>query len=376
VLIPGTPIWISPYLELKIKFGAEGHATIEYCFLDYQYPFCVEAGYENGDVVKYVADTKATSTPHPFINTNVNASVYADFKMGLQCSICDFNKGPQLEVGGGLKPKIGLQIANDLSDPTNDKITVEATATAYLSAKFQLFKFYQYELSAEPKLEIAKWTLYGFEQTWEKPDVPTDGLVAYYPFKWNANDESGNENHGTVHGATLTVDRKGNPGNAYNFDGIDDYIEIAHFSNMESLNNEATVCAWINIREWYFSDRGWFPIICSHTSYGPLVSFEINNADIYLHWLNKSFSAQSNSNLINQWNFICVTISDNEGKLYMNGTLIGEGNCSWRSYSTGQSLLIGLSISGLVEYANGCIDDVRIYNRALTDNEVQSLYNE
>ena len=53
-----------------------------------------------------------------------------------------------------------------------------------------------------------------------------DGLVAYYPFNGNANDESGNQLHGTVDGATLTIDRFGNIDNAYNFDGDNDYIEV------------------------------------------------------------------------------------------------------------------------------------------------------
>ena len=46
-----------------------------------------------------------------------------------------------------------------------------------------------------------------------------DGLVAYYPFNGNANDESGNGNNGTVNGATLTTDRFGNTNKAYSFNG-------------------------------------------------------------------------------------------------------------------------------------------------------------
>ena len=49
--------------------------------------------------------------------------------------------------------------------------------------------------------------------------IPSEGLVAWYPFNGNANDESGNENHGTVNGATLTADRFGNVNGAYSFDG-------------------------------------------------------------------------------------------------------------------------------------------------------------
>jgi hypothetical protein len=56
----------------------------------------------------------------------------------------------------------------------------------------------------------------------------SNGLVAHYPFNGNANDESGNGNHGTVHGAKLTQDRFGNPNSAYYFDGIDDERQQAY----------------------------------------------------------------------------------------------------------------------------------------------------
>ena len=54
--------------------------------------------------------------------------------------------------------------------------------------------------------------------------VPTNGLVGWWPFNGNANDESGNGNHGTVNGATLAADRNGNAGKAYSFDGVNDGI--------------------------------------------------------------------------------------------------------------------------------------------------------
>ena len=56
--------------------------------------------------------------------------------------------------------------------------------------------------------------------------IPTEGLVAWYPFNGNANDESGNGNNGTVNGATLTTDKDGNENSAYSFDGNDDIIDL------------------------------------------------------------------------------------------------------------------------------------------------------
>lgn len=54
--------------------------------------------------------------------------------------------------------------------------------------------------------------------------IPTNGLVAYYPFNGNANDESGNGNNGIIHGATLTTDRCGKTDSAYYFNGISNFI--------------------------------------------------------------------------------------------------------------------------------------------------------
>jgi len=75
--------------------------------------------------------------------------------------------------------------------------------------------------------------------------VPTNGLVGYWPFNGNANDESGNLNHGTVNGATLTTDRNGVANKAYSFDGINDNILV---NNSVSLNMPSiTIAGWVNL---------------------------------------------------------------------------------------------------------------------------------
>jgi hypothetical protein len=71
----------------------------------------------------------------------------------------------------------------------------------------------------------------------------SDGLVAYYPFNGNANDESGNGNNGTVNGATLSADRFGQTGKAYSFDGVDD--NITHPTNGIKARY-GTITGWVN----------------------------------------------------------------------------------------------------------------------------------
>ena len=75
--------------------------------------------------------------------------------------------------------------------------------------------------------------------------VPSNGLVGWWPFNGNANDESGNGNNGTVNGATLTSDRFGNAGKAYSFDGVNDWINMPS-GNSTSLNitSNYTVTFW------------------------------------------------------------------------------------------------------------------------------------
>lgn len=79
--------------------------------------------------------------------------------------------------------------------------------------------------------------------------IPTNGLVAWYPFIGNAHDSSGNGYNGTImNGAYLTTDRFGNANNAYSFDGMNDYINIITTNGFSQFNNpqtQYTFIAWI-----------------------------------------------------------------------------------------------------------------------------------
>lgn len=84
----------------------------------------------------------------------------------------------------------------------------------------------------------------------------SDGLVAYYPFNGNANDESGNGYNGIVYGAILVEDRKGVPNSAFELDGIDDYI---YYGKVLPDMSEMTIVAWIysENENSFFCDGDW-----------------------------------------------------------------------------------------------------------------------
>ena len=93
------------------------------------------------------------------------------------------------------------------------------------------------------KKQLLTFLLLGLTTLSAFSQVPTNGLVGYWPFNGNANDESGNGNNGTVNGAAFTNDRFGNINNAYNFNGTSDYIRCLNAGPLG--NPTVTVSFWV-----------------------------------------------------------------------------------------------------------------------------------
>jgi len=204
------------------------------------------------------------------------------------------------------------------------------------------------------------------------------GLVAYYPFNGNANDESGNENHGTVNGATLVEDRDGNVDSAYSFDGVDDFINLG---NNESLDIPGSMTVTVSVR---FSDLVKLQYILSDFDVAGWASqgglrIEQNKLGWY----------QGSDNTINQkiessvdqlsevWYEVAIIRNEatKMAKLYVNANEVGS--VSYDGYSNvalQQFKLLGKSNDASGDYFNGLIDDVRIYNRTLSWFDLQTLY--
>jgi hypothetical protein len=196
--------------------------------------------------------------------------------------------------------------------------------------------------------------------------LPTDGLVAYYPFNMNANDESGNGNNGTVNGATLTSDRKGNSDKAYSFNGVQ-LIEL----NSNVLNNLSSGSVSI----WFYSNdilKQSAQTIITKTNLNVMDYFQIaqygNIIRVKINELSYSYS-YSQSIVTNKWYHLLVNWDGIRIKLYLNGVLDNQ-------ISRTQLVPNALQVIHIGENFNGKIDDIRIYNRALTETEIKQLYNE
>jgi len=201
-----------------------------------------------------------------------------------------------------------------------------------------------------------------------------NGLVAYYPFNGNANDESGNANHGTVNGATLTEDRFGNANSAYSFNGIDNYITISNASSNLQFTGDLSICAWIN-----FSGGVQNPRIVSHDQFNGYEFLTLGTGAIRqlrFHFGNNDITSVIDLNE-NTLYFVCVSKSGNSITFYANGIVDYQANVinSNASYSI-PNPEIGRKATDETDYYGGNIDDIRIYNRALNEDEITALYNE
>ncbi len=219
--------------------------------------------------------------------------------------------------------------------------------------------------------------------------VPTNGLVGWWPFCGNANDESGNGNHGTVNGAMLASDRDGVANRAYSFDGVDDFIRVED-SPILDLTNNYSVSFWVNIPDYSpfnAADPLWAAISHPRQS-GWATGFEIgvldgNNNNSFYHTVSlfnplPNFNTISSNNALNlnTWNNIIVTYNGSQSRLYQNGILENTTTLSYQLANFNTPWFFGKAFEGLgwTRAMKGLLDDIAIYNRALTPQEISDLY--
>lgn len=207
-----------------------------------------------------------------------------------------------------------------------------------------------------------------------------EGLVAYYPFNSNANDESGHGNDGAVYGATLTTDRKGNSNSAYLFDGVDDYISVP---NSPSLcpTSEVTVSGWMKVadldRRQVLIDKRINFNTSPYNSYC-IVSSNLNPQKwqaVVTTYSDYVWAYDDVEIEVNKWAHIVLRYDGSDISIFVNGSLKNSTPRTGDITYSNMDLFIGTTAQN-TNFAKGVIDDIRIYDRALSDEEIQLLFNE
>lgn len=208
------------------------------------------------------------------------------------------------------------------------------------------------------------------------------GLVAFFPFSGNANDASGFNNHGTASNVAYTLDRFGRMAKTAFFNGNDSRITIPNQFYFHQ-NSDATLSFWMKrndntVRTIFWTknddvDANRFNIFTGVDGHGFTIDYRDMPGNLYLD--PSQGPAQLNV-APGIWTHICVCRTGNQYHLYQNGleqTVITDSYPNLPTYN-------GPWRIGKGWYGNNCfwgsLDDIRIYNRALSDNEVSALYHE
>lgn len=219
--------------------------------------------------------------------------------------------------------------------------------------------------------------------------IPTDGLVAEYLFSGNPNDTSGNGYHGIVNGASLTTDRNANANSAYSFDG-NDYIDIDAALAGLSTNTSGTFSFWIK------------PVDATPASVERLINFTINTTATQnitsfifpngrfvcacvtgsLRWFLQTDDPVFSDNT---WSHIALVQDGVSPVIHINDVVVDQGITSanditawFDALATQNRGRIGNIARNSVEeqFFKGDIDDIRLYNRDLIDEELTILADE
>lgn len=200
------------------------------------------------------------------------------------------------------------------------------------------------------------------------PTTLSTGLVAYYPFSGNANDSSGYGNNGTVFGAKLNNDRFGKPNSSYIFDGSSNYIK----TNTAAIptSGDYTINLWLNCpsnsnKNTESISQGGTYINSTYIGYVPNGTMRLGGG--------ANWGWESTVNFpFGGWHMFTITKQNNISFLYVDGVILDSSTVYTNPVNSG-STIIGRQQANGIEFWNGSIDDIRIYNRVLNPNEISYL---
>jgi hypothetical protein len=208
-----------------------------------------------------------------------------------------------------------------------------------------------------------------------------NGLVACYPFNDNANDQSGNNNNGSINGASLITDRFGKANSAYSFNGTSDFIEI----NPDKLQTSTfSYSLWVKPTSIPADGIAFFLLSIGSNNGDQAVGLNkgyTNGTDGftgggYLDVGENAFCQKGSLPNVNQWYHVVVVRDADTYKVYLDGSLMCSTATLTKSpfYGTGTVKATIGSRWNNQQFSDCVLDDIHLYNRAINADEVKALY--
>lgn len=207
------------------------------------------------------------------------------------------------------------------------------------------------------------------------------GLVAYYSFsKGETLDMTGKNNNGTTIGLVSPVaDRFGNDCSAMRFNG-NGYIRVPSSQSLRSPDREISMSGWFKLEQGSLDNRTqllWVTMVCksdkpNEEDNSPQYRLQLTEKTVSL---NTEFTEEKDQSWnLNQWYHVAMTYNGSVVKAYLDGQQYFSYPYFGSLASTGADLNIGRDVPGNLEFFTGTLDDIMIFNRALSDGEITSLY--
>ena len=209
------------------------------------------------------------------------------------------------------------------------------------------------------------------------------GLIGYWPLNGNASDSSGYNNNGAIFNAISTSDRNGNPNGAYYFDGATSYIDCGN--NIPSFTNQVSISVWVKTNTlnsataYIVGKYGWtgssikgFHMLMANS----MVQFAgWDQINTYNYITSRNITINDN-----KWHHLVGTINSSIYELWIDGAKVNSLNNNHSNVDLSQTynLYIGAHFNDGIDqnmHFEGAIDDVRLYNRALSISEIEQLFN-
>jgi len=208
--------------------------------------------------------------------------------------------------------------------------------------------------------------------------IPTDGLVAHYLLDGNAEDISGNGNNAAIFGASVTTDRFGNPDSAFDFDGINDWMQAPiNFNNFDNVS----LSLWVRIDSYPSGIRAQ---IASNDSCAHGRCVEINGAgwahnvplgSLGVYNSSGGVGVTADPMVLGEWFSMTTVWTPDYTRLYIDGEIAIDGVGSIDGLNDRPSYWFARTECPAGDYADIALDDIIIYDRALSEIEIRQIYN-
>jgi len=198
--------------------------------------------------------------------------------------------------------------------------------------------------------------------------APVQQIVAEYNFNNTRNNVNGTTPFTNNAGLSFVADRNGNGNSAIN---IANTGTRATIPNLPYGDNPRTISLWVKLNVMRADYNMLF-------SYGQQSNSSSNGGSMnaggvmYLGY-NNNYQAPSTANATNTWYHLVFTYDGTNAKIYKNGTFLGTTTKSWNTLNNSDAFDLGVGVGGELWF-DGAIDDLQIYNYALTDSQVANLH--